>query len=608
MAGLAKPNVDGLGEEVTHELIYSYVKNSAEGLFDGICVNEWDTERVCYWNDTTTYITIRIDGDCNIWRSGTSSWSNYSHPFIIHKENKDGQFIDITDEIVQKKENVTETQWSKFISNLKAGTYKFIATGLRIDSEWYLESIAQKTSGTPLSINKTLKENLPTLVEPNKDEIHFTEDGGIYINDKDGKLIRCNTGDVVKEVSNPLTTTYLEYGEFALSDYKYPEKLENTIIEFDKTINSNIELSNGTIKLRKDKVYHINVNFVGKSSGNSGAKIKLRNITDNVDIKNLTFTSVANTTNTIPQSTMSTILQTTEDMEIALVTGDTYLTEVGIGTNMIVQEIRNNPVNQYGGFQTEILFDGNANTIEEYMLTNDVNNFDFIIPTYKVKGDYDSIPSVIPKMTSNTEPSPFVAKASSEAQPAFGAFNQVTGVREQVWYSETGFPHWVSITNNESPMTVNAFEITNGTEPSGYSKFAPKTFTFEGSNDGETYDVIKEFTIPNLASGAKTTLFLDKDVSYKSYKLNITDGYYVDNHAGVVIGELKLFYVNDTIDSSIIPVSSMGSIIKKVISNENMSILFNKDKLEVLSVNGMSINKIIGIKGQLPSLLVGGEF
>lgn len=42
-----------------------------------------------------------------------------------------------------------------------------------------------------LSIHKTLKDELPQSIDTSKDELHFTEDGGIYISKNDGTFLKC---------------------------------------------------------------------------------------------------------------------------------------------------------------------------------------------------------------------------------------------------------------------------------------------------------------------------------------------------------------------------------------------------------------------------------
>ena len=54
-----------------------------------------------------------------------------------------------------------------------------------------------------LLIKKTLKENLPTSVDSSRDELHFTEDGGIYLSKSDGTLRQVGVDDeTMKNIKN----------------------------------------------------------------------------------------------------------------------------------------------------------------------------------------------------------------------------------------------------------------------------------------------------------------------------------------------------------------------------------------------------------------------
>lgn len=57
----------------------------------------------------------------------------------------------------------------------------------------------------PITINKTLKENLPTqLTDTSKDELHFTEDGGIYLSRNNGTIVQVGVDDETKEKINSI--------------------------------------------------------------------------------------------------------------------------------------------------------------------------------------------------------------------------------------------------------------------------------------------------------------------------------------------------------------------------------------------------------------------
>jgi len=141
MAGTAKPN-DSLitGMETTCQIISSSVTGSAKGLFDGVIhASNWNTSDVCYWGDSTKYVTIKFDTPCIIWRHSSKSYSGYTGKFQIYKIENDGTETDITSQIEQYN-LANKYEWQKCMTIKEAGIYKFKATSaLRLDTEWFLE-------------------------------------------------------------------------------------------------------------------------------------------------------------------------------------------------------------------------------------------------------------------------------------------------------------------------------------------------------------------------------------------------------------------------------------------------------------------------------------
>lgn len=147
MAGIAKPN-NNMTEAryVVNSFVSSANGSSANGdtcgLFDGTMVNEWNTTHVFYFTSSSHYIDITIYDNCNMYRCGTSSYTNdYEHKLKIEKYANE-EWIDITDEITQNEKPISHLEWDKWISNFPKGRYKFsYLNGYRLDSEWFIEKI-----------------------------------------------------------------------------------------------------------------------------------------------------------------------------------------------------------------------------------------------------------------------------------------------------------------------------------------------------------------------------------------------------------------------------------------------------------------------------------
>lgn len=147
MAGALKPNVEGLREEANYKVLSLFGSQGSGGtvdncgLFNGVCPNEWNTPNVFYWQVAGHYIEIEIESDCNIWRSGTTGWSNAISPLTIFKYDVGiSNYVDISSSVIQTLSAITENQWEKTITGLPAGRYKFTGgNGVRLDCEWYIE-------------------------------------------------------------------------------------------------------------------------------------------------------------------------------------------------------------------------------------------------------------------------------------------------------------------------------------------------------------------------------------------------------------------------------------------------------------------------------------
>ena len=170
MAGNLKPNVPELAKEVKATLLGgSLTAGIPNGLFDGIQGSY--NNNTAYWYSLGNYVEITFDSPVNIWRMSDKSYPYHIGALKIEKfEN--GQWVERNFE--QTLEN-PPSQWSKWISDVPAGRYKFSSTGSpRMDGEWYLEY-----NFKPLQFYKTLRSNLESG-SFNGIPFVFTEDGDLY--------------------------------------------------------------------------------------------------------------------------------------------------------------------------------------------------------------------------------------------------------------------------------------------------------------------------------------------------------------------------------------------------------------------------------------------
>lgn len=216
MAGNCRPMVVGLREEATYTVLSMSSSQGTGGtvencgLFNGTNPNEWNTSNIFYWYNTTDFLEIEINEDCNIWRSGTKSWATSNGKLNIFLYNDTtSSYDDITSTVEQTTTAIGNDSWEKTIVGLKKGRYKFtISSASRIDSEWYIEtsngkividkipiiwdkntsaSGASVSDTNPLqasvtgSTNNSIKTNLPLGSGKFYMEFTFTQIGGGFI-------------------------------------------------------------------------------------------------------------------------------------------------------------------------------------------------------------------------------------------------------------------------------------------------------------------------------------------------------------------------------------------------------------------------------------------
>lgn len=533
--------------------------------------------------------------------------------------------------------SINGSDWNKFFtgmteSNLNNQTFQFKEVEYRFfklnvisnyggsyvccSELYYLCDQDLDTLSQPIKLFKTLKTNLPKQVENNEQQIHFTDDGGIYITKNDGSLKSVgieddilekinNGGDVIiKDISNPLTTSPIQSGYFTLLNDQTTDINIGNYVKFNKQNQGNVTLVDGQIQLKKGKSYLINL---GIASNCSKINVKLMS-----SIDGMIGTKISGVSSTVSGQNYNSSCSTTlvydavDDCSIKVEISEGSTDVVSIlkdHTYINIIEIRNNPVNQYGGFEVETLFDGNITTVGEYKLTDKISNYDIILIDFSentLEG------KLLPIMTSNTSPEPYKITTNGEAEPAYLAFNGVTGQSGNVWYSTVGMPKWIKA-DACNFSKLQRFSIENGISASGYDAYPAKSFILEGSVDDIIYEELKSVTdMKKLGSGEKITFDVTTDKYYRYYKLTVTDAYYQN---AVIIGELTLEgEKEDIITTTIMSSLNEGSSQRFVLPNGRATMVLKNDLLLLKDISNYRILKIVGIHGSLPSLSIGGVF
>ena len=130
-----------------------------------------------------------------------------------------------------------------------------------------------------------------------------------------------------------------------------------------------------------------------------------------------------------------------------------------------------------------------------------------------------------PVMTSNTTPSGKCAASSqlTTSCEAFQAFRQTNSTNQSGyynWIASGNVGNWISY-EFDTPKQVTKLEVWNMNTS---APRAVKKFTFQGSNDGQTFTDIRSCSITSSTGGYKSTYSINSN-PYKIYRLYITEVY-----------------------------------------------------------------------------------
>lgn len=144
---------------------------------------------------------------------------------------------------------------------------------------------------------------------------------------------------------------------------------------------------------------------------------------------------------------------------------------------------------------------------------------------------------IIPPMTANNVPSPYVISASYELlsgiSAAYEGFNCAGGLTHSANGVTTGILTIDLGDSNEKLVTQYAIGAQGG-----YTSRAPKNWTFEGSNDNINWTVLDTKTDITSYNGSTPNLYPVSNANYRYYRLNITAN---NGSSYLVMGALQLF-------------------------------------------------------------------
>lgn len=182
--------------------------------------------------------------------------------------------------------------------------------------------------------------------------------------------------------------------------------------------------------------------------------------------------------------------------------------------------------------------------------------------------------NLIPVMTADNAPSPFITSASSvydSNYPAWKAFNRVISGNYQSWVSARGVTTgWLKV-DLGTQIKIEKYSLTLGDQSSAWVTAMPKRWTFEGSNtgsfSGEQVVLDTRTNETGWSMNEKREYTFQNNSKYRYYRINITENN--GNSSYVVITEME--FMEMIAKNKVLIKSSFGEVLK-VANNELFSI------------------------------------
>ena len=542
---------------------------------------------------TKTPFTLKIDFGNTKKVAGYILDCSYSMQYTMNSWTFEGSNNNTTWEILDTQDNITWTENPKqqfvFFNTIAYRYYRFNVSkkngtnSVTINTIQFLEE-----EDTKLEFRKVKKDNLPSQKSDGVDTLYFTENGSMYITNKDGELIQCGgdssaalsissenrnaaqskeDGLYVKDLSDEISkiriaqhtiNSELEHCEMRLKDDYTP--VLNEYLPF-KIVSGN--MTSGTenlVKLKSGKTYIITI-CVGYAGASTSASISyvLINVTTNEIIQ--TFQPFGENTQFEYPYTISFEYTPDSDCEIGwktsiiwqndtILKGFTICTIHEIGRAITVDPVEY--VNAESGIEDtpvgEIITRLGNTPPKHYLLCNgkEYNIADYpdlaqhFIDEFGTSnyfgGDGETtfaVPDLMDKtivyrqlqMTSDTEPQPLEASASSVHTINFPAYKLFDNNQMTEWhdaYTLSDGNEWVQI-NFNTPTKVSAFRILPRIS-ADYPEQSPKNIRLLGSNDGTDFDTLCEYTDLTFSSKTYKEFILDNVYAYKIYRLFMYGG------------------------------------------------------------------------------------
>jgi len=180
-----------------------------------------------------------------------------------------------------------------------------------------------------------------------------------------------------------------------------------------------------------------------------------------------------------------------------------------------------------------------------------IDGFNNQIPTVAIQN------IATPKMLSNTSPTG-TAISSNASGTAYYAFNQdcINGILSPLSWIGSSAVSWIGYTFPTSKV-IKRYIIKQNASGGGQNAY-PKTWTFEGSNDGfATAGIVLDTVVGYVTNASYTSGLLANTTAYTSYRLNVTVTF--GTTTTVSVGELEMS--ESTVASPVYGLTTGGSFL-----------------------------------------------
>lgn len=197
----------------------------------------------------------------------------------------------------------------------------------------------------------------------------------------------------------------------------------------------------------------------------------------------------------------------------------------------------------------------------------------------EVKSSYTD--DLIPKMISNNSPSGVVRASSTYSTVSpYLAFDDSNTLESSAWITNSTKTGWLEY-EFDSPKIVTKYTLesqkySGGSTVAELKARTPKDWTFEGSNDGATWEILDTQTgVSVWVDGVKNTFSIVNKQSYRKYRINITDN---NGSTFTAIGEFEMLGTIPAVSAT----PSYWKTISTTLPNEDTFISEGMDDLSLL--------------------------